>query len=277
VSVFISYSHKDSVFVDKLSLALIERNVKVWKDKWRVSVGESFINKIQDGIEGAKFLCVVLSNNSVNSEWVKKEINAALIREIEEREIIILPVLIDDCKVPLLLREKRYADFRDKFSEGLKALLGAVEKQYNIGISSRTSSKSDYYFDFTIENGWDQGKFIMNIDIVSFDKEENFSILSKFFFQGNILNSVTTKDEGSRIRTRLLKTCAQEFINTPGRIKITGDQTTTGNFEITDPLAGVTYQVVYSAKRLGENSGNTILFNMGALFFQMCDQMKIEY
>jgi hypothetical protein len=108
MSVFIIYNHKDSEFVEKLSRSLISHNVKVWKDEWQISVGDSFITKIQDGLEGASYICVVFSNNSLQSEWVKREINAGLLKEIEDKKITILPVVIDDCKIPLLLRDKLY-------------------------------------------------------------------------------------------------------------------------------------------------------------------------
>ena len=40
MSVFISYSRKDADFVDKLSYALIENNVKVWKDDMKMVAGD---------------------------------------------------------------------------------------------------------------------------------------------------------------------------------------------------------------------------------------------
>ncbi len=47
MSVFISYSHKDERFVNKLSTCLIEKNIKVWKDKWKTLAGDSFVSKLK--------------------------------------------------------------------------------------------------------------------------------------------------------------------------------------------------------------------------------------
>ena len=35
MSVFISYSHADQAFVDKLSLRLLNENIKVWRDEYK--------------------------------------------------------------------------------------------------------------------------------------------------------------------------------------------------------------------------------------------------
>ena len=68
--------------------------------------GDSLIENIQKALSESSFLLVVLSINSVNSEWCKKELNAGLMRELDEKKVVIIPVLIDDCKVPILLKEK---------------------------------------------------------------------------------------------------------------------------------------------------------------------------
>jgi hypothetical protein len=85
MTVFISYNHKDNEIAERLALELVRHNIKLWKDSWRIGVGDSLIQKIRDGLEGAQFFCVIFSKNSLESEWVKREITAALLREIENR------------------------------------------------------------------------------------------------------------------------------------------------------------------------------------------------
>ncbi len=275
MSVFISYNHKDSEFVDKLAIELVRHNVKVWKDKWKISVGDSFITKIQDGIEGASYMCIVLSKNSIQSDWVKKELNAALIREVDDKKITILPILIDDCKIPLFLREKLYADFREDFDTGLKKILAVITKKYNLDGGGRVSGDTTAYFDFAIENGFIGSKFFVNIDIVSFDTEEDFSILTQFKFLGAELD--IEKIDSKSTQVMLLKTCAQEFEANPGRIKVTGDETVQGGFTIDDTERDAHYAVGYRVKRLGVNTGSSLIFNIGALFTQICDTLEIDY
>ena len=126
--IFISYSRSDKDFVDKLAANLVANKAWVWVDRWELKVGDSLINKIQEAIQEASALLVVLSNASVSSEWCKKELTAGLVRELEEKRIIVLPVLLEDCQIPLFLRDKLYADFRSDFDEGLRAVLDATAR-----------------------------------------------------------------------------------------------------------------------------------------------------
>ena len=44
--VFISYSHSDKEFVDKLAAQLIQHNARVWVDRWELNVGDSILNSV---------------------------------------------------------------------------------------------------------------------------------------------------------------------------------------------------------------------------------------
>jgi len=272
MSVFISYNHRDSEFVDKLAMSLISHNVKVWKDEWQISVGDSFINKIQDGLEGASYICVVFSNNSIKSEWVKREINAGLLKEIEDKKITILPVVIDDCKIPLLLRDKLFADFRDNFDTGLKNLLAVIKKKYNIDNSGRITDGLDYYIDYLIEQGTLNNKFFMSIDVISFDREEDFSVLTKMEFHGNefVTKEYFKLTNEQDLYNYVIKTCSEEFEKNPARVNITGSKGAQSIFAIFDAQKKAVIKVKIKVNKLGIDTGNTVLFNVGALFTQIC-------
>jgi TIR domain len=120
---FISYSSRDAEFVAKLANDLTACGVIVWWDKWVMKVGDSLHKKIQDGITNSAWLGVVLSPNSVSSPWVEKELNSALMKELEQKKVFVLPILYRDCQIPLLLKDKIYADFRSSYKLGLDTLL----------------------------------------------------------------------------------------------------------------------------------------------------------
>jgi hypothetical protein len=48
--IFISYSHRDAQFVDKLAHQLVEHDIRVWLDRWELRVGDSLISRIQQAI-----------------------------------------------------------------------------------------------------------------------------------------------------------------------------------------------------------------------------------
>lgn len=131
MTIFISYSHSDKDFVDRLTQELVHHRAHIWIDRWELGVGDSIIDRIQIALQNATAILVVLSRSSVESEWCKKEIAIGVAREIEEKRIVLLPILIENCNIPAFLKDKKYADFRGEFAEGLKEVLSAIEKTTN--------------------------------------------------------------------------------------------------------------------------------------------------
>ncbi len=126
MSVFISHSHKDKRFVEWLANSLAASGIDVWYDDWEIKVGDSILEKVNEGISQSDFLIVVLSKSSVNSRWVREELNAASAEMIEKAGIKILPVLIEDVELPILLRHRKYADFRNDQHKAFKELLDVL-------------------------------------------------------------------------------------------------------------------------------------------------------
>jgi hypothetical protein len=127
-SVFLSHSSKDRFFARKLAETLKKYGVTVWIDEAELRVGDSLIDKISTAINQADFVAAVLSHNSVNSNWVQKELSLAMSKELAGRRIVVLPILIDRCELPSFLSDKLYADFTDSdnFDAPMQRLLHAV-------------------------------------------------------------------------------------------------------------------------------------------------------
>lgn len=129
-SAFISYSSHDRGFAQKLAQDLKARNLGVWFDQWEIKVGDSLITKIGKGIRENDFLIVVLSAKSVQSEWVKKELNEAMQKEIREKRVVVLPVLLEACELPPFLSDKRHADFSKNYEAALEELVEAIRSHH---------------------------------------------------------------------------------------------------------------------------------------------------
>ena len=69
-TVFISHSSKNKPFVEELISDLKREDVDVWFDKWEIHVGDSILQKIEEGLNNKDYLAIVLSKDSVKSEWV---------------------------------------------------------------------------------------------------------------------------------------------------------------------------------------------------------------
>ncbi|MHB8927485.1 MAG: toll/interleukin-1 receptor domain-containing protein [Bacillota bacterium] len=124
-SIFLSHSSKDKFFVRKLADRLQARGVEVWLDEAEINVGDSLMEKIGEALDRTDFVGVVLSHNSVNSEWVQRELRAAMHKELEKRRIVVLPMLLEPVERPPFLRDKLYADFTDpgKFDSSFNLIL----------------------------------------------------------------------------------------------------------------------------------------------------------
>jgi hypothetical protein len=177
LAIFISYSHQDSDFVSALALRLVEQNAHVWIDTWEINVGDSLIDRVQTAIQESGALLVVLSKASVESEWCKKELNAGLVRELEEKRIVVLPLLKEDCTIPLFLREKKYADFRSDFSNGFHDLLAAVAKVTNPEQGRIRSNNT--ITDWAETWGYREDAFFLDYDLIESTAGSPFSILTQ--------------------------------------------------------------------------------------------------
>jgi hypothetical protein len=125
-SVFICHASANKPFVNKLYKDLRKFGVQVWLDEREIVVGDSLHDAITDGLERSDYTIVVLSSTSIKRPWVRKEIKASFQLEIESGRRRILPIVIEDCAIPLFLKDKRYADFRRSYEQGLADLLSAI-------------------------------------------------------------------------------------------------------------------------------------------------------
>ncbi|HJU54735.1 MAG TPA: TIR domain-containing protein, partial [Pyrinomonadaceae bacterium] len=76
--VFISHSSKDDAFVKELRAALEDQGLSVWADSRNLRGGAKLTPEIEEAITGARQVLVVISPQTVNSPWVRREIKRAL-------------------------------------------------------------------------------------------------------------------------------------------------------------------------------------------------------
>jgi hypothetical protein len=126
--VFLSHSHADKPFVKRLAADLRNAGHSVWIDEAEIKIGDSLINKISAGLDQVDFVVAVLSETSVASEWVSRELEIASNREIKERRVVVLPLLVSDVALPGFLKGKRYGDFRidEQYDAAFQELLVAL-------------------------------------------------------------------------------------------------------------------------------------------------------
>ncbi len=129
--VFISYSREDQRFAEELANSLTHDGISVWFDDWYIQVGDSILRKIQDGILSSDFLVVLLSRNSMESKWVDHELNAGTLKNIESEGVFVLPALIEKCRIPPFLSDRKFADFTSDPTKAYQELLAAIDHHFD--------------------------------------------------------------------------------------------------------------------------------------------------
>ncbi|MDQ2771479.1 MAG: toll/interleukin-1 receptor domain-containing protein [Bacteroidota bacterium] len=275
----ISYSTKDSKFVDELSAELVKNRIQVWLDKWEMQPGDSLIDKIQNGISDSSFLLVVLSNNSVESEWCKKELNSGLMRELNEKKVVVIPILIDNCKIPLFLQEKVYADFREDFNSGLKSLLRPLSKLFSEHMGRQT--KNEIVTDYAVSWGLNEnGNFYLNIDLVNWYEKARKSFLLQIQVIG--CKNATTRylqQVKSGLNWLMKETVISVIIASKDfrelNILVDKDEVHNSYFKTKDIKMDISFDINLRAVLMGEDNGNDILINF-IDFLEMLDSSRSE-
>jgi hypothetical protein len=275
--VFISYSHSDKAVVTRLAAHMIKRNAQVWVDTWELSVGDSIIQRVQEAITSSDALLVVLSKTSVQSEWCKKEINSGLMRELEEKRVVVLPVIIEDCEIPLFLKDKLYADLRKDFDSGIDSIMDAIARVTNPNQSR--FSNDDGYTDWAIDWGAYDGLFHLRFTIVNSLTKLKMTLLTEVTV---ICNDVLTArqqqftDAGlDWIGRMIIAEALFEFGNKDEfRVILDSQFPQRIDATIADPKRGAEYSVIASCRKLGEDNGKDQLVNISGYLKLIREYMR---
>lgn len=95
-SCFISYSSIDQEFTEKIHDDLQDNGVRCWFAPENMKIGDLIRPTIDQQIRQHDKLLVILSENSVNSEWVGDEVEAALEEESKSNRLVLFPIRLDD-------------------------------------------------------------------------------------------------------------------------------------------------------------------------------------
>jgi hypothetical protein len=275
--VFISYSHSDKAVVTRLAAHMIKHNAQVWVDTWELSVGDSIIQRVQEAITSSDALLVVLSKTSVQSEWCKKEINSGLMRELEEKRVVVLPVIIEDCEIPLFLKDKLYADLRKDFDSGIDSIMDAIARVTNPNQSR--FSNDDGYTDWAIDWGEYDGLFHLRFTIVNSLTKLKMTLLTEVTV---ICNDVLTArqqqftDAGlDWIGRMIIAEALFEFGNKDEfRVILDSQFPQRIDAAIADPKRGAEYSVIASCRKLGEDNGKDQLVNISGYLKLIREYMR---
>jgi|GEM_PF-4910791 len=138
--IFLSHTSFDKPIVRKFKEILESHGFEVWLDEDSILMGDSILKSIERGLLMTDYVLLFLSNKALDSPWVEKEIIAAITLEIEKRENIILPILLNDLSPPLFLRDKKYIKIDDNIDNCVNEIIAVIERNKKRLESSRIIS-----------------------------------------------------------------------------------------------------------------------------------------
>jgi hypothetical protein len=112
--VFLCHSSGDKPLVRDLYRRLIADSIDAWLDEEKLIPGQDWNLEIQKAVRASDIVIVCLSESSINKAgYVQKEIQYALdvADEQPEGKIFLIPLKLEECKVPQRLRRWQWVDY----------------------------------------------------------------------------------------------------------------------------------------------------------------------
>jgi hypothetical protein len=95
-SCFISHSSIDHPFAERLHADLQDKKVRCWYAPHDIQGGKKTHEQIDQAIRVYDKLLLILSEASINSDWVEFEIRKARKREVAEKRRVLFPIRLID-------------------------------------------------------------------------------------------------------------------------------------------------------------------------------------
>lgn len=143
LKVFLCHSSGDKPVVRELYENLINEGwIDPWLDAEKLIPGQNWKLEIPKAVEASNAVVVCCSNKSISKEgYIQKELRFALDKALEmpDGTIFIIPVRLDDCKIPISLSQWQWVDYfpMDRREKGYDRLITGLKVRANaLGIST---------------------------------------------------------------------------------------------------------------------------------------------
>ena len=77
-----SYTSDDAELAERIANELQANGIDTWWDNWCISAGDSLRQKIDEGLGNCTHFLVLLTPNSISKPWINQEMDAGLVRKL---------------------------------------------------------------------------------------------------------------------------------------------------------------------------------------------------
>jgi hypothetical protein len=153
--IFLSYEAKDALFVEQLAEAFNAEGVQCASVNLKVELGEGIFDlaRLKRRLPYCEQAVVILSRAYAASDWLVGESLAFLLRERVTGSEFMLPVVIEDCEIPVHLKNRAFVDFRGRpFRDAFEQLLDRIVRPSQVFVSMMIGNKElDSAYELAIE------------------------------------------------------------------------------------------------------------------------------
>ena len=112
--VFLSFGWEDHQLAEKIAKALMKNGIDTWWAEWEIQSGDSLRQRIDEGLGLCTHFVVLLSQESIDKPWVKQEMDAGLVRMLDEKcKFIPLRYELPPSELPPLLSGRYSPEITD--------------------------------------------------------------------------------------------------------------------------------------------------------------------
>jgi hypothetical protein len=112
--VFISYSSRWKAWAKELVENLESQKLRVFIDQTELRPGDQLANSLQAGLARSRGSVVLMTKAWLESAWCQEEATVLLKRAVEEKDFRLIPLLLEDIRLPPLWASRLYIDFRGR-------------------------------------------------------------------------------------------------------------------------------------------------------------------
>jgi hypothetical protein len=125
-NVFISHRGADLIQATRLAEEIRDAGHEVWLDEWKIEIGDSIVARIDEGLSQASYVVLCYSAQTDTPAWMNREWQSTLARQLNGRQIRLLPVRLTGGEPPAILADIKFADLTADWAKGVAALLRAI-------------------------------------------------------------------------------------------------------------------------------------------------------
>jgi hypothetical protein len=186
-------------------------------------------------------------------------------RELDEKRVVVLPVLVEDCEIPIFLREKMYADLRGDFETGLHSILSAIANVTN-AYQGRLDEE-DGHMDWSEDWGYNDGLFHLRFTIVNSPASLPMTFLTQVYVFCNEVATARYKQYEEAGLDWIGRAVFAEALFDFGEREnyhLILDSQFPQQFEagIRDPKTGSEYYLLIESRKMGADNGKDQLVNV---------------